>query len=223
MLSQYSTKVKVRIGLGILALIIAAVLIPFPADAGRDVAWDLIVSGLALCTWGGISHAIGRGYRASGWLRWLLFLPVGLGVYAAILAFLRSATWLLFDLAAICFAPRLDSVAADYPFIAVRLILTSAAGSYCTVLAGAKTAPKYRFITGMMLAILSLCGSAYVLLAVHFFYNFGMWGGLWTSEVLWVYVPWTCGFVAAIVACVQMRPHEARFKKAERSQGEQEL
>ncbi|MHC4295403.1 MAG: hypothetical protein ACYSTL_07440 [Planctomycetota bacterium] len=223
MLSQYSTKVKVRIGLGILALIVGAVLIPFPADAGGNAAWGLIVSGLALCTWGGISHAIDRGYRAPGWLRWLLVLPVALGVYAAIFVFLRSATSLVSDLAAICFAPRLDSVAADYPFIAVRLVLTSAAGSYYMVLAGAKTAPKYRFMSGMMLAILSLCGSAYVLASLSFWYNFGAWSDIWTSRVLWVYVPWTCGFVAAILACVQVRRHEVRLQKAEPSQGEQEL
>jgi hypothetical protein len=131
------------------------------------------------------------------------------GVYAAIFIVFRSATWLLFDLAAICFAPQLDSVAADYPFMVVRLVVTSIAGSYYFVLAGARTAPKHRFVTAIVLAICCLCGSALLLFDLWFSYNFGMWGGIWTSEVSWIYIPWTCGCGAAIVACVMVRWRES--------------
>jgi hypothetical protein len=218
MLSQCSTKVKVRVGLGILALIIGGVLIAFPADAGGDAAWGLIVSGLALCTWGGISHAIDRGYRAPDWLRWLLVLPVGAAVYVAIFIFVRSVVWFVYDMVSIRFVPRMG----DYPFEVARFVIISIAGSYCFIVSGARTAPKHRLITAVVLAICSLCASAHVLPGVWFWYNFGMFDDIWTSWVLWVRVPWTCGLIAAILACVQVYRREVRLQKAEPSQGEQE-
>lgn len=212
MLAQCTAQVKVRVGLGILMLVVGIVPVVYPYPV-RSVGWILIVGGIALAAQGVHCHAREKGLQLSARSRWLLVFPVAAAFYAAIFIFLRAATWLVFDLAAICFAPRLDSVAADYPFVVVRLVLTAIAASYCLVVSGAKTAPKHRFMTAVVLGVCSLCANAYLLFGTFLFYNFGMWADIWTSELMWIYTPWAGGFVAVVLACAQVRVHESRLRR----------
>lgn len=217
MLSQYTTKVKVRVGLGILTLVVARVVVPFmsfPADMLQHLALACFVVGLALCIWGAISHAKNKGYAPPNWLRSVLVIPVAVGVYAAILIFVVAAKPFLFHLAEIYFAHKLHPLAYDYPFIVVGLVVISIAGSYCSVLAGATTAPKRRFVTAIVLAICHLCGSAGLLSGVCFYYTglLDVDPYIWTSALVWVFIPWTGGFIAVVVACAQVRRRESRIR-----------
>jgi hypothetical protein len=209
MLSQYSTRVKVRVGLGLLALVAARVLISFFHDVLTTLAWTCMDVGAALCIWGAISHAMDKGYRLPTWLRWLLIVPVGVGVYIGVLVLAISVDSLLADLVATRLTPRLP----DWPpVLIVSLIMTSIAGSYCFVLLGATTAPKHRVVTAIVLAVSCLCATAYLLVGLRFALTFGMLGGIWTSELMWIYVPWAGAFVAVLVACVQVWCRESRMR-----------
>ena len=207
MLSQYSTKVKVRMGLGILTLIVASVPVVYPYPL-RSIGWILVVAGTALASWGLCCHAREKRFELPAWSRWLLVLPVGAAVYVAVYMFVRSVVWFVYDMVSM----RFDLPMGDYPFEVVRLVIINIAGSYCFIVSGARTAPKHRVITAVVLAICPLCVHAYVLPRVFMWFNFGMFADIWTSWVLWVRVPWTSGFVAAIVACVMVRRRECRIR-----------
>jgi len=209
MLSRYSTRVKVRVGLGLLALVAARVLISFFHDVLTTLAWACLDVGIALCIWGAISHASDKGYRLPDWLRWVLVVPVAVGVYIGVLTFAISIDSLMADLVATRLKPGLP----DWPpVLIVSLIMTSVAGSYCFVLAGATTAPKHRFVTAIVLAVSCLCATAYLLVGLRFALTFGMLGGIWSSELMWIYIPCTGAFVAVVIACSQVWRRESRMR-----------
>ena len=215
MLSRYSTKVKVRVGLGIMKLVLAGILMYSFHHVLTALAWTCLVVGLALCIWGAISHAMSIGYVPPDLVRAIYVLPVAVGVYVAIVTFVMSATWLVFDLAELCLAPRLDAVAAEYPFIVVGLVVASLAAPYYSLLAAGATAPYHRFRVATVLGICHLCGSAFVLFVVFFAFNFGMVGGLWMSFEMWVGIPWIAGLVAVVLACTKVQAHEAGSSERE--------
>jgi hypothetical protein len=223
MLSRYTIKVKDRVGLGIITLLVASVLISSSHHVLTALAWICLDVGLALCIWGAISHATNKGYVPPDWLRSTLVGVVAVGVYAAIVIFFTSATWLVFDLAAICFAPRLDSAGADYPFIVVGLVVTSIVAPYYSLLAAAATASNHRFFTVKVLGICYLCGSAFVLFVLWFAFNFGRLGGIWTSHVSWISIPWTGGLVAVLRACARVRLHESRLRRTQQGMSNNSL
>lgn len=216
--SQYSTKVKVRIGLGILSLIVARVVIVAPAVVCEPLGWAFTVAGVALCVWGGIAHGIDKGYQPPDSLRWLLVLPAAVSVYAGIAILASCFVALAFDLV----LRSAESGLSNYPFMALQLLVRSAAGSYGFVLAGARTAPKDRFIYARVLAISYVCFSGFYLFGSFVALTFAPL--LYGTEWLWYFlIPWVSGWMGAILACVQVRRHEVRLQKAGPSQGEQEL
>jgi hypothetical protein len=223
MLSRYTIKVKDRVGLGIITLLVASVLISSSHHVLTALAWICLDVGLALCIWGAISHATNKGYAPPNWLRSTLVGVVAVGVYAAVVTFVTSGTWLVFDLAAICFAPRLHSVADFYPGIVVGVVITSIVAPYYSLLAAAATAPDRRFFTVKVLGICYLCVSAYVLFIMWFAFNFGMWGGIWTSALVWIFVPWTGGCVAVVRACARVRLHESRLRRTQQGMSDNSL
>ena len=136
------------------------------------------------------------------WLRWLLVLPAALGACVGIqivVIFGNLITW-----------P--DSIPFRKFFIE---IINSIAANYCFVIIGAKTAPKHRFVVGVILA------TAYTVFGITVAATFLIIGG--SPYLTWWPIPITSvvlllivgivGIIAAIGACIQLH----RTELAERS------
>ena len=121
-------------------------------------------------------------------LRWVAVLPAGLGAYFGIqivVGLFRS----------------LDSGFDDRPDYWSQFI-SSIAGPYCLVLAGAKTAPRYRFVTALTLTVLhGFVNGSLVTLAIVLAWR-------QSASLWWLILCCAVGIIASIVACIQMRREE---------------
>ncbi len=80
--------------------------------------------------------------------------------------------------------------------------ISSIAGPYCLVLVGAKTAPRYRFITALALAIVhAIANGSIVTLAVVFAKRH-------STSIWWLVACGIAGVTASVVACIQFRYKE---------------
>jgi uncharacterized membrane protein HdeD (DUF308 family) len=122
------------------------------------------------------------------WLRWLAVLPAAIGAYFAV----QIAVGI-----AMGFVNGFD----DRPDYQSQFI-SSIVGPYFLVLAGAKTAPTFRFVTALTLTVLhaTFNGSLVTLAIVQDLrQSFSLW---------WLILCGVVGIIASIVACVQMRKEE---------------
>lgn len=124
------------------------------------------------------------------WLRWLAVLPAAIGAYFAI----QIAVGLV-----MVFENGLD----DRPDYKSQFIC-SVVAPYVLVLAGAKTAPKFRFVTALTLTVLhALFSGAIVALAM-------VWGMSQSDSLWWLILSEVIGIITSIAACIQMRKEEDR-------------
>jgi hypothetical protein len=162
----------------------------------------LVVPGTGLCVWGCFYLARKRGFHLPVWSRWLVVLPVAMGVYLGIFVLTSSTHNIVFFFLPLSSPPE----ASTYPLMFVFLLVTSIAGSYGSVWGGARAAPTHRVAVAAVVAIAPLCLTR-VWCAVMMIGTFGMLGGLWASTIVWS-IPWFSALIAAIVACLRVRPFE---------------
>jgi len=116
--------------------------------------------------------------------RWIAVLPVAAGAYVGI----QVVVWLLSEMSPGFAGTDLWSQ-----------LVNSVAGPYCLVLAGAKTAPRYRFMAAMILTLLHAIGSITVT----------GWAVLHPERtsysLVWVIIACILGICATVGACVQIR------------------
>jgi hypothetical protein len=121
------------------------------------------------------------------WLRWAAVLPAAIASYLGIqfvIALFRG----------------LEDGFAERPDYKSQFIC-SIIGPYFLVWAGAKTAPRFRFVTALALTVLyAIANGSLATLAVMRGYQSGP---LW-----WLIINGVVGIVATIVACLQMRKEE---------------
>jgi uncharacterized membrane protein HdeD (DUF308 family) len=122
------------------------------------------------------------------WLRWIAVLPAALGAYIGIqlvVGLVRS----------------LETGVDDRPDYWSQFI-SGIAGPYCLVLAGAKTAPRYRFVTALTLTVLhGFVNGSLVTLAIVLAWR-------QSASLWWLILCCAVGIIASIVACIQMRREE---------------
>jgi uncharacterized membrane protein HdeD (DUF308 family) len=127
-------------------------------------------------------------YSVWKWLRWLAVLPAAIGAYFAV----QIAVGI-----AMVFVNGLD----DRPDYQSQFI-ASIVGPYFLVLAGAKTAPTFRFVTALALTVLHAVfnGSvATLVIGQGMRQSFSLW---------WLILTGVVGIIASIVACIQIRKQE---------------
>lgn len=129
--------------------------------------------------------------RAIECLRWIGVLPAAIGAYAGIQILVGLSS---------CLRVGMD---VDY----WSQFLCSAAGPYCLVWAGAKTAPRFRFVTALTLAIVHAvaCGSIITLAMCLANSN--------STSLWWALVCGAAGIVATMAACIPFRHDEEGDKR----------
>ncbi len=122
------------------------------------------------------------------WLRWVAVLPAAIGAYFGV----QIAVGLV-----MVFENGLDD-SPDYK----SQFICSIVGPYFLVLAGSKTAPKFRFVTALTLTVLHAIysGALVTLLMVR--------GVSQSVSPWWLILSGVIGIIASIVACIQMRKEE---------------
>ncbi len=193
MLSQYSTKVKVRVGLGILTLIAAIVLtVVYPPL--RWLGLIPIVAGIVLAAWGLCCHAREKRFPLPAWSRWLLVLPAAAAVFVGVFALAVCIVALGGGLVrTLCGTDRLDLYGWD-----AILVITSTAGSYGLVLAGARTAPRHRSLTAALLVL----GSVWLCRHLGIAFTMALFGA--TPGDWWWHGPWVLALITGVAATVQV-------------------
>ena len=120
-------------------------------------------------------------------LRWIAVLPAAIGAYLGIQVVVAIGN---------SFSGYSESLINMW-----CQLINSIAGPYCFVLAGAKTAPVYRFITAVVLTTLfSLANGVLLTLVLTSQRQF-------STPLWWFVTSLIIGLVAAIGACVQLH-HE---------------
>jgi len=132
------------------------------------------------------------------WLRWLAVLPAAVGAYFAS----QVVTGLLTEVGYFFYAGRgFEDGWLDRPDYKSQF-LCSIIGPYCLVWAGAKTAPRYRFVTALTLAVLHAVGNGSVV-------TLAIVRGMYQSASLWwLILSCVVGIISSIGACIQMRKEE---------------
>lgn len=131
------------------------------------------------------SHTSRPQRPVTDWLRWLAVLPAALGAYFGIQLVIGLAR-------------GLEDGFADRPDYKSQLIC-SILGPYFLVWVGAKTAPRFRFVTALTLTVLHAIAAGSLV-------TIGIVQGLLQSGALWwLIICSVVGFVGTIVLCVQMR------------------
>lgn len=119
------------------------------------------------------------------WLRWVAVLPAAIGAYIAV----QIAVGVV-----MVFENGLD----DGPDYKSQLIC-SIVGPYFLVLAGAKTAPRFRLVTALTLTVLHAAFSCCLIMLVI------MSGRSQAASLWWLILSSVIGITASIIACIQMR------------------
>jgi hypothetical protein len=126
---------------------------------------------------------INKENRIKEWLRWIAVLPAAVGAYFGIQVLVGLGSY---------FTSGMD---VDY----LSQLICSIAGPYCLVWVGAKTAPRYRFVTALALAIVHAVANVLIVtLAVVFAKRD-------STSIWWIVVCGIAGVTASIVACIQFR------------------
>ena len=194
-------KANTAVAAGLPALI-AGILLLRHAYPVKGLGWILVVTGSGLCFWGSFTLAREKGVQLPAWSRWLLALPAATVAYLSISLLAHSIVGITEYLITGSFNPGFP----DWPFLLAWFLVTSLAGSYSSVLAGARTAPTHRFIVGMVLAVACLSVN-YVALVTILMGIFGTIETVWTWPIWWV-IAWIAGMIEVIAACVRVRRFE---------------
>jgi hypothetical protein len=193
MLSQYSTKVKIRVGLGILPLIAAIV----PTVLYPPLRWlglIPIVAGTALAAWGLCCHAREKRFELPAWARWLLVLPAAAAVFVSVFILTSCIVALGEELVRTL---RGTDPPYLYAWDAI-LVITSTAGSYGLVLAGARTAPRHRSLTAALLVL----GSVWLCRHLGIAFTMALFGA--SSPDWWWHGSWILALISGVAASVQV-------------------
>jgi uncharacterized membrane protein HdeD (DUF308 family) len=122
------------------------------------------------------------------WLRWVAVLPAAIGAYFGVQIVVGLA---------MVYANGLD----DSPDYKSQLIC-SIVGPCSLVLAGAKTAPKFRFVTALTLTVLhAIYSGALVTLAM-------VRVATQSASLWWLILSGVIGIIASIATCIQIRKEE---------------
>jgi len=139
--------------------------------------------------------------RVTECLRWIGVLPAAVGAYVGIQILIGLTSYL--------------RVGMDVDFWSQ--LISSAAGPYCLVWAGAKTAPRFRFIAALALAILHATAYSSVVTLAMSLANSN------STSLGWAVVCGAAGIIGSMAACIQFRHEEQKDKERQDGDSDSDL